>query len=87
MNRVHELVVLPGKKSRLTITPLRVTVKVSQEHKELEAELVEASQRIAESVTLDRTLRGCFDVRNRRITLYTKYPALMMTYDFEGNML
>lgn len=90
MERVHELVTLPGKKSRLTITPLRITVKVSREHQVLESELVQAAQKIAEDITQVRTLRGCFDVKHKVVTLRTnpRHVAayLEMTYRFDGTL-
>lgn len=87
MIRDHDLIITPGKQDRLTITPTRVTVKVTKAHEDAADDLYVAGQKIAEHVDFDRSLRGSFDLLKRRIELSTDSRDVSFTFDFDGERL
>lgn len=90
IQRSRELVFVKGKHSRLTVTPTRVTVKVSEAHEHLTCALFTTGLKIAEQISPDsRSMRGEFDVKTQRIKMTTNrghkstYTVLMFTFDGE----
>lgn len=76
------------KKSRLTVTPHRVTVKVSLADREISAFLFTVGQNVARNVDSETTMRGQFDLLTNTVTLQTerRHPStfVKITYNFEG---
>lgn len=85
--RSFELVFVPGKKSRLTVTPTRVTVKVSQANAELASVLADAGRKIADRINLDRSMRGGYDLLKERVFLQTERGDVRMTFLFDGTLV
>lgn len=71
MTRSSELVTALGKKSRLTVTPTRVTVKVSRDLRDRAEEIYRLALSIAEDIDPDVSMRGVFDFKNNQIRMHT----------------
>jgi len=77
-----ELVRHNGQYTRLTVMPIRMTVKVANRHWDRSGELYWLSVLVSEQVDTDIALRGCWDVENQRISMYTGKKVLYGTYQF-----
>jgi hypothetical protein len=82
--RRMEFVFVHGSKSRLTITPERVTIKVASKEGDYVGVFYAAAAVIATLTDFDVSLRGVFDMKTRKIELYSgrRNRKLYGTYEF-----
>lgn len=88
MERVFEVVHYAelGRASRLTVTPTRITLKISPEDAQREQELTELSHSIASQASYPLALRGIFRWEHAVIVLATKNKSAKHRVSFRFSL-
>lgn len=91
MNQYLEVVTAKGDKSRLTVTPTRVTVKVARIHEKLADRWLEAAIKVSEDIgKFEKTFRGELVPGSEHIVLATgkgKAGSSIRVYSFNGELI
>lgn len=69
MSRTFEVVEAQNAKSRLTVTPTRVTLKIHPNHEEKRERLIAAAHAIADQTDYPQSLRGFFNFEKGMIQM------------------
>jgi len=71
MYRRFEVIKKDITRSKLTVAPDRITLKISEEDRDKEEYLIQAAEEIADQIIADVTARGRFDLPYK--TIYMQY--------------